>query len=337
MPAVAALGVVCVLMACLLLSYAYEHTFHVLLSKVAQVFIDATWNGPFGIAIGFAFIGHALNSLDNAIRDGLYAGIQGTEWAWHQTVGQFAQLYHDLAHTVEQVSGGTLNALDWLRSNVLPEAIRLALNPVGTALAALQAQVEQLLHRTQPVVHDATKVIYRDVPQALTKAEQAAIAAQVVVPAAVTKVIAIPQAGIDYVGREAGALRRRVDELAKRLAPSALGGVVAASVLGTLGLGWLKCSNVGRVGRRVCGLDSRILDGLLAGLVAVLGGIGLLWFAAEVQAVGHEFSVAVRGFWKSAGQGPGGDRALGQVGHGSPPRVGASGPGGDRALGQPGN
>jgi hypothetical protein len=309
MPALAALGVVCVLVACMLLSYAYEHTFHQAFDKLAQVFINATWNGPFGISIGFAFIGHAIQSLDNAIRDGLYAAISGTEWAWHQTVGQIASLFHQIAHTAEQVAVGTEQAFGWLRHHVIPEAIRLAVNPVGE-IARLALKLAQEVRPVVNQIHPAiTRTVYRDVPRAITKAEMAAIAALVHVPAAVNTTIEVTGSGIDYVGREAGALRHRVDELAKRVSPAALAGIVAASVLG---IGWLKCSNVGRVGRRVCGLDSAILDGLLAGLLAVFGTIGLVTFAEEIQHVLHGFAGDVTGFWRADRPGPGGDRQIGQ-------------------------
>lgn len=313
MAALPALAVGCVFLACLLLSYAYEHTFHVLLSHVAQVFIDATWNGPFGISIGFAFIGHALNSLDNLIRNGLYAGLHGTEWAWHQLVHQLAVMFHDIAHTVEQVSLGTEQALRYLRHTVLPFTIRAVTDPIGTTARLALQLVRDLQAEVAGLSRPVTKVITHDVPHALTKAEQAAIAAQVAVPAAITKVIEVPAAGIDYVGREAGALRQRLDALARRISPAALAGIVAASVLSTLGLGWLKCSNVGRVGRRVCGLDARVLDALLAGL-AVFVTVDIVRFAHEVQGVTHEFAGAVRGFWRvSQRPGPGGDRQLGQT------------------------
>lgn len=315
MLALPALALFAIAAALILLSFAYEHTFHVVLARIAKVFIDATWHGPFGLSIGFAFIGHAINSLDNGIRDAFYAGIQGSEWAWHKMLHATAVAWQQIGETVHQVANDGAAALDYLRRHTIPTAIAAALLGPWAAIRALQA----LVHDLRPVVHDTThkivKTVTVEVPHALTRAEEAAIAALVHVPAAVHTAVAIPQTGIDYVGREVGALRHRVDGLARQLRPAAVAGLVAAAAFSVLGLGWLKCSNVGKVGRRVCGLDSRILDGLLAGLIAVFGTIGLVAFARDVQAVAGTFATDVARFWRANAPGPGGDRGLGQAGH----------------------
>ena len=66
--------------------------------------------------------------------------------------------------------------------------------------------------------------------------------------------------------------------------------------------------------------------------MAVLGGVGLVWFAHQVLDVTEEFGHAVRGFWRSAKPGPGGDRQLGQPSHAGSTVAAA----GDRQLGQTG-
>jgi hypothetical protein len=68
---------------------------------------------------------------------------------------------------------------------------------------------------------------------------------------------------------EYAALFHRVARLERTLTGQALTGAVAIA-LAELGAGWIRCRGVGRVGRRLCGLPSGVLDGLLAGAVDVL-------------------------------------------------------------------
>ncbi len=65
-------------------------------------------------------------------------------------------------------------------------------------------------------------------------------------------------------------VRSRVDAHAKLLAPAGFAALTMIAIR-RMGLGWLRCGNVRRFGRSLCGLDPSILDAaLLAGLV--LGG-----------------------------------------------------------------
>jgi hypothetical protein len=314
MPALAALGVLAVCAFLICLGYAYEYSLGAVFKALAHVFIAATWNGPLGLSIGFAFIGHAIEKLDNGIRDSIDAGITSSEWAWHQTLSAIAIAWTEIGETMHGATLATERSLRWLRHTAMPAAIATALLGPTALLKLLSTQVGHLAHDVGAIKIPAAKVIYRDVPHALTRAEKAAIAALVAVPAAINKTTTIVRPAIEHPIRGIDALKDRVDALAKRLSPTAVVGIVAAAVLSTLGLGWLKCSNVGQVGRRLCGLSRTVLDDLLAGLFVVFGGLGLIVFAHQVLDITHEFATSVRGFWKVSKPGPGGDRGLGQAG-----------------------
>jgi hypothetical protein len=65
------------------------------------------------------------------------------------------------------------------------------------------------------------------------------------------------------------ALKARVARIEQILSTAGVAALVATA-LGTLGLEWLRCSNVGKLGRAACGLPAGLLDDLLAVLVDVL-------------------------------------------------------------------
>jgi len=89
---------------------------------------------------------------------------------------------------------------------------------------------------------------------------------------------------------------------------------VAGAVFSGLKLGWLRCSNVNRVGRFLCGFDRALLDALLLGLAAYLGTIGIEAFAKDVQAVTTDFDDVVRKFWRGNVKGSGAGHKFGTAG-----------------------
>lgn len=86
-----------------------------------------------------------------------------------------------------------------------------------------------------------------------------------------------------------GALERKVAAQGKRLtrlekaALAAVGVGSVALALGRLGLGWLRCNNVKRTGKRVCGMNPDLLDGLLASTLLLTGAISIRTLARELR------------------------------------------------------
>src|SRR6266576_4981839 len=72
------------------------------------------------------------------------------------------------------------------------------------------------------------------------------------------------------------------------------------TALGRLHIGWLRCANVGRVGRRICGMTPRWLEALLAASTAILGTISLVAFAHVLIDAMGEMTTAVQGFIREA-------------------------------------
>lgn len=66
-------------------------------------------------------------------------------------------------------------------------------------------------------------------------------------------------------------------------------GVAAlALALGKLGLGWIRCRNVTRLGRRVCGMDSSLLDTLLLDALTVFSVVSVVEFTKDLRAIEDE-------------------------------------------------
>lgn len=104
---------------------------------------------------------------------------------------------------------------------------------------------------------------------------------------------AIPKALDLPTFKDLTGLRKRVDRLAKRLAvPVGLAAIVAA--LARLGVNWIRCNKVRRVGRQLCGLDDSLLDSWLLDAVAIFSVLSVVEFARELRTVEDE-AVAIMG------------------------------------------
>lgn len=80
---------------------------------------------------------------------------------------------------------------------------------------------------------------------------------------------------------------KRIRRLERRLAPAAIGALVIAA-LGRLGLGWIRCNRVKKLGRSVCGMDDTFLDQLLLGALAIFGTASVVEFAEGLEALEDE-------------------------------------------------
>jgi hypothetical protein len=75
----------------------------------------------------------------------------------------------------------------------------------------------------------------------------------------------------------------------------AFAGAVALA-LSRLGIGWVRCSKVGRAGKTLCGMDESLLESLLADTLAIVGTVSLIEFIRDAQAVEHVALEALGGF-----------------------------------------
>ncbi len=119
---------------------------------------------------------------------------------------------------------------------------------------------------------------------------------------------AIPRTVPRVVPRSKGAAHHWTDVMTKVAAAG-----LVATALTRLGLKWVRCPNVGRLGRFLCGTPSALMDLLLAGLTLVIATEGIVPFAEQVQSITDDAVKVVGKFWHADAIGKGGDRALGSA------------------------
>lgn len=297
LPSVAALAIITMI---LLLTYAWEATFGALLEDVANKLRGVSFKikGLPRLYV-FAPLIVVIDGLNSVVhRLSAVAGRANT-WLWNQFVHHLALAWQAIGESIDDVSRETAAALDYLRHHKIPALIALTTGPLGLLIyaqrdriAALAADIARIAaHPGRLVTHtiERVKVIERRTVKIITQT----------VPAAVTKAIAVPFPRLGRVEREAGAARAWIKSHARLLVGAGLAGLVVAA-LGKLGLGWTRCSRVGKVGRSVCGMNSDYLDDLLAASLAIFGTISLVEVAKEMQGITDEITAAVRVFTRAA-------------------------------------
>lgn len=214
----------------------------------------------------FGFAADSLRWVANTIENALAAVV-----AWFEApVTQFLYLLTEVpaqtARSLAAFATHTAHRIAWLEQTYVPRYVRVALLGATAPLTAVIAAVHMLRAHALPALWG----------------------------------------GLERVGGRVGRLERDAANTARRLRRAeayltAAGFVViVASALGRLGLRWVRCRNVSKVGRRVCGMDFDYLDALLAGSLLVVGSVSIVDFAHELQDAEDEVVKAIRGFVREA-------------------------------------
>jgi hypothetical protein len=107
--------------------------------------------------------------------------------------------------------------------------------------------------------------------------------------------VASPFPRIGHLEREIANQGKRLRTAEKALAAGASAALVLTA-LKRMGLGWLRCSNVTKTGKAVCGMDARLLESLLFDALALTVAFNLRTFAEELQDVTKEAADLIHRF-----------------------------------------
>lgn len=149
---------------------------------------------------------------------------------------------------------------------------------VNTTTKVIRQTVVKPITKQVTVVLKVSSAAVRTFNKRLSRAEKRVAALAV----AVAGVAALPLPRIGRLEKRAKAAEKRLTRLEK-LTLGAVGAAATLAALKRLGLGWLRCGNVTRSGKRVCGMDSSLLDSLLAGSLLLTSALSLQQMARELR------------------------------------------------------
>jgi hypothetical protein len=294
------LSILAIAIALILLRRVWVSTFGHLLLELAKPFDHAGFTINLGfrkIKLGLQWVATILRGLNAAALHLLGAGIDATDYAakrlWHWTaymLESVGRVVGDLAEQVEQ-------ELSYLWRQSIPRYVHAALHPLASKVEWLIHYVEHTVAHPTTIVRPVTRVLDPRIASLEREVKRLAATVEADGAAVLAPPIAVPFPHVGDVLHGIDALRARLGKLTRQLAPAAVAALVVAA-LGSLRLGWLKCGNVARFGRHVCGMDGDLLDTLLADTVLVFGTVSLVEFASEMTNLQDEIAGAVRRFWR---------------------------------------
>lgn len=312
------LGIACVLL--LALNKAWQYTLGALLTTMANMVSGLPHVTVFGTKVPpWDALAAGVTELNNYVLQAIGYGIAETEAGLHAVIGWMVWIFQATADEVAGLAEDTGRAFQFVRRSLIPTLITAALLGPTSALRLLQGQVGQLLRNPAQVVHKTVRVLAPGLAalQGRVRALEAKVEAiGAAAPAAVLAPpisITIPKPGVavDELTRGIDAIKKKLGRVTRVLSPVGIAGLVAGALLATLKLPWLKCRNVDKAGRALCGLNADVLEGMLAGLVALFGTFALVEFAKYLIPVAGEVGGEVTHFWRADVAHQGGDRALG--------------------------
>lgn len=276
-------------------SRGYQYTFGILLARLAHVFRSIASPSVFGHRLSLSPIANAIDGLNNYILAKLGEGIDATSHALVYVWGNLAHVVTELGDALGSLAEQTEQALTVLRRHTIPAMLTAAFGPGGYLLAQLLARIMPLVRAiphavdtvTHVVVHRVVRVEHTTVK--LTKA----FYRTVVVASSAAVAGILPRVG--RLEREAETATKRLSKLEKGAAVVGVG-TVAGIALGRLGLGWTRCSKVGRLGKAACGMDESLIESLIVGSLAIASTISIVELARECQAFTGEVDDAMRLF-----------------------------------------
>lgn len=262
------------------------------LCRSGETFTRAIFGTARGAVAWIPWVGRvtagALHDIESKIVGILSAAAMGLERRigslWHATASLADSAFdaiRDNARTIAEVA------------SFLP-GMALA-KPLYDAIAGLKKGQAVTRVYVRTVVHDhtVTKVIAKSAAHTATvaKVRAQAIPADVVVPGDLAGI----RARTRTVEHEIG----RLWEWTRAHSRAVVGGIALGalvSALGRLGLGWIRCSKVKRLGRRACGMDESLITDLIEDSLIIVGGFSLLEFAEVMGDLAHEATVAINDF-----------------------------------------
>lgn len=219
------------------------------------------------------WIVHQADRIDALIGAGQLACEHATVYllqqAWN-TVVWTAREIGDLAVTVE-------HALGLQRLGDTPALVKTLLAPLTKALAVLrksvaaaERQADALYGRARRGIDHLSDVATKTLPKELARVTSR----------------------VGHVEKTLSGLRGHAGRIEALLGATAVATLVAAA-LSRLGLRWLRCGNVKKTGKAVCGMDGDLLSDLLLGVATLTVGLNIVTFAEEMGEVVEEVAADI--------------------------------------------
>lgn len=260
--------------------------------------------------------------------DGINAGINAVDEALGAAVaastGLASSMIHDawkltvwVGDTIADLATSTAHAVTAIVTSTIPNAVHSITHPITLSIGAIETRVLSI-----------ERAALKDLRGKINAARAAAAGALVLVTTrihaaehAITTTIPADLAGIEtdirgWTSKQLRRLTRRMSAVEEAIGLTALTGLIVAVIARQLP--WIRCPNVGRAARQLCGMPVTQVEKLLAdlalGATLIFGTLSLSQFAKQMQGIVGEAASEVSHFWRADVTSIRSDRQPGQTG-----------------------
>lgn len=299
MPVAIELGGVLVLVLATIVSlgflYLYRGTLKPLLIAAADLFdsirIPTGFHTVHLLGPVASWLRWVANEIDYGISQAVLASEKGVVLLWHGLAYQarlLGRLLGDLAETIEA-------HFKWIALAFPPAALLWLAVRAVRGLPALVRDIHKIEHAAVERVRKAVASLDARADAQWRRLGHGIDRLRVRLDHALA-------AGLAVVSGRVGALERAGERTSARLRniDRTLVGVGAVALVGAalarLGLSWLRCRNLRRAGRAVCGMNADLLESFVVDALVLASSISIVELARECQAFTGEADAALRFF-----------------------------------------
>jgi len=296
-----------------LILFAYRSTFgaaFIWIAKKLEVLNFSVLG--YGVDIGTKLAG-VFTDLDNDILNTLGAVVGTAQGAYHTWMHALSSSITWIGQAVDYDMHEVGKAFGALRRATIPRLISQSIAAAEHPIRFAQAQLTADLAAAERSIGSVLLATQRAVAAAERAAEERLGKLEAGVKGAAASAIAVTLPQIHGLEHDLSGVEAWIKAHTKDFTKVGAAGLVAAA-LSELGLSSLSCRNNKTLSKGVCGLATKVLDDLLAGLIAVVGTVSLVQLAEEYKKLFPDVASEVTKFWRAtvvdAGRNPG----LGETG-----------------------
>lgn len=289
------------------LAFAMTALFLVFLRFGAVTLVGGTLRFLAGLVSWLPFVGHfgedAVNAGVNYVDDLLGKAVHAAAGTSVTLLDDSWKLTKWVGDAMADLATSTEHALSGLVTHTIPHAVHSATSGIVQDLTGIDERIARVEREALAEVKTGIDQLTRQGERLTSKLEHRVAAAETAIAGTLGGELAhVEREALHGIEALRDALTRRLSRVEKLLGIAALTGTIIGVI--ARHLPWLRCTNVGKVGKHLCGLPVSQLDNLLAQAaidgLAILGTVSLVEFAEAMQAVVGEVAQESQTFWRAA-------------------------------------